>query len=211
MKKCFEFIVLIGAVFLLIGCKEYKYNPGRDTLAYFGDEAKYQIWRIEPYQLEDMENNEIIEEGVYSYKRKGDKVYIIGMEGYTVINLNNYEYNQSKELEAFHKNDVEVFESNKFKEVSDREYIKVPIENIIDNSGNYTDKCYFLMGYNKKDNVSKEYLQTNENILREKIRIYFIENSVEDNEVDEKLMNYINKEIPELKLKIIRIYGTWGK
>ena len=97
MRKCFGFIVLIGAIFLLIGCKEYKYNPGRDTLAYFGNEAKYQIWRIEPYPLEDMESKEIIDDGVYRYAKNEDNVYIIGMEGYTVINLNKNEYKQSKE------------------------------------------------------------------------------------------------------------------
>ena len=125
MRKCFGFIVLIGAIFLLIGCKEYKYNPGRDTLAYFGNEAKYQIWRIEPYPLEDMESKEIIDDGVYRYAKNEDNVYIIGMEGYTVINLN--------------ESDIEVFESNKFKEVSDKEYIKLPIEKFIDNRGYYIE------------------------------------------------------------------------
>lgn len=139
MRKCFGFIVLIGAIFLLIGCKEYKYNPGRDTLAYFGNEAKYQIWRIELYPLEDMESKEIIDDGVYRYAKNEDNVYIIGMEGYTVINLNKNEYKQSKELETFNESDIEVFESNKFKEVSDKEYIKLPIEKFIDNRGYYIE------------------------------------------------------------------------
>ena len=61
------------------------------------------------------------------------------MEGYTVINLNKNEYKQSKELETFNESDIEVFESNKFKEVSDKEYIKLPIEKFIDNRGYYIE------------------------------------------------------------------------
>lgn len=92
------------------------YISGRDTIKSFGS-GRYQIIGTNHYDndikvLIDLKDEKTIESYIYNYyeRETSNNVYIIGENGYSVLNYKKEEYKQSKNLNEFNKKDQEIFE-----------------------------------------------------------------------------------------------------
>lgn len=201
-KYIFASIVLF--IFLLTGCKSYKYEPGRDTLAHFGADAKYQIWRIPPYRLENLETNKIIEPVVQKYYEKGEYAYFVGMKGYTVINLNTGEIKQSKDINSFIENHKDIFNNKNFKKIYDEEFVELTLS-IFTTDKNYTfNGGQLYLGYSPSDTVTKDFLYSNkDDVINKTFNEWFAnhEDSWINDGMCENLRNYLNEKIPQISIK----------
>lgn len=92
MKSNVIFFSLLFVISCLYGCKEMKYNSGRDTIESFGN-GRFQIIRVdgERKTLYDLEKQRTIVYKAVNWKKSKDYVYIL--EGrnstFVVLNLEN--------------------------------------------------------------------------------------------------------------------------
>lgn len=131
MKKIIIVIVSIFALFFILGhlfffFMDNKYIIGRDTVESFGN-GRYQIIRIsidkdvkERNTLYDLKENTTIESDIYMFhhNKKNSTVYIIGINGYTVLKYGEEGYKQSKSLQDFTDEENSLFISCSYNTVN---------------------------------------------------------------------------------------------
>lgn len=93
------------------------YLIGRDTVQSFGN-GRYQIIQL-PLDTEfkkrnilsDLKENTTIESEIYVFyhDKKDSVVYIIGINGYTILKYKEEKYQQSKTLQDFTKEEQSIF------------------------------------------------------------------------------------------------------
>lgn len=113
----FVILILIGTVFSFTSCQELKYSPGRDTYELFGD-GTYQILCApdKTYVLHDCDNSNNIEEYIYRYRKISPLVYVVGKNGYTILNYETGIIEQKSDINDFSDKDREIFQKEtKFK------------------------------------------------------------------------------------------------
>lgn len=124
MKRVYILIFVIIYALATCGClhaDSEKYSYGRDTVVRVG-EGRFDICRFgdvnnERYGVVDVDTQENIEDNVskyYDYKRVG-KLYLIGDNGYTVIDYENTKtYEQHTNLYEFSASDQKIFNDKRF-------------------------------------------------------------------------------------------------
>lgn len=121
-------IFIISVVF--VACEgEGEYPEGRDVVKSFGD-GRYGIARMlrwfeeeknDPenkmiYTLRDRKEQETIEPDVDKYLEKGSKVYVIGENGYTVLDYKTGEIENYKDTSELPEEYSQIFDKqSKFK------------------------------------------------------------------------------------------------
>jgi len=86
------------------------YTPGKDTYESFGN-GRFQIIssNSEELYLIDLKDGKTIESDIRNYYKVDNKVYIIGIDGYCILNYAKEEYKQSKELKDFTEDEQKAF------------------------------------------------------------------------------------------------------
>jgi hypothetical protein len=104
MLLCFTIIVGLS------GCyNDYKYKPGKDTVAIFGD-GKFQILSgPTSNSLTNYEADLNIEYIVYKYKEIKPLVYVIGESGYTILNYKTGQIRRYKKLKEIEDPEQQIF------------------------------------------------------------------------------------------------------
>lgn len=125
MKKVSKIILIIPIIIIIIciittSCLK-SYPIGKDTLIQF-DNGRYQILRSGPTTKKlffyDMQQNKNIETDVYKYCEIKPNIYIVGEQGYTVLNYKTGKVEQSENLASFSKQEIEIFKNvKKFKNI----------------------------------------------------------------------------------------------
>lgn len=124
LKLTIILILITCMCLILVACEKPKYPSGRDTFESFGD-GTYQIYRgyiyidqsddskseTRVYSLENNDSNETIENSVAYYLEIKQNIYIIGSEGYTVVNYESDEIIQETLLENIPKEHKVIFEN----------------------------------------------------------------------------------------------------
>lgn len=111
--------IFIGTFFTIMSCQKLKYSPGRDTYELFGD-GTYQIL-VGPYQiysLYEYGNINAIEDDIYRYRKISSLLYVVGKNGYTILNYETGITEQNSDIKKFSNNDQEMFrKEEKFKKL----------------------------------------------------------------------------------------------
>lgn len=204
-------LLVIGLVLItgyrIVNWHEPKYMGGRDTLDKFGEDNEYQIWRIPPYRLDDMESEKTIESIVYRYYEKGKSLYVEGISGYSVIDIKNHEISHYDGYGNLPKEYLEVFENKNFKEVQKVRFKRIECKDIVDKNGGVIGNDEFYLGYDKDDEATKVFLEENSQAISDEIRNYYkyeFNGSLDEFGKTELLINYImkkfNMDIKEIHL-----------
>lgn len=91
-----------------------KYARGKDTVAFFGD-GTIQIYNLTD-QRKVLRNNEIgeeIEPDVFMYFVANNDVYVVGANGYTIVNYSTGKVKQNGVLENFTPAEINIFKNKK--------------------------------------------------------------------------------------------------
>ena len=113
MSRKISIILILLSIIILQGCTSYKFTPGKDTIAYFGNDARYQILSVGTYGLADLQEQKNIESDVYRYYEDKPNVYVVGIQGYTILNYDTSEIKHSIELKDFSDAEVKIFNSER--------------------------------------------------------------------------------------------------
>lgn len=102
MKK--SKLIILMLLFLTIACG--KYAEGKDTVESFGDGALQILKWFDPiegksYSLQNLENHKSIEMYIEKYKIKNNRLFLVGRNGYTVVEISSKKYLSSKHLSDF--------------------------------------------------------------------------------------------------------------
>lgn len=102
---------------LLLIISDDDYSIGKDTIESFGN-GRYQIIRFYDENrninktLYDLKENETIESNIYTYSERliDNTVYIVGEDGYCILNYEKEEYIQSNDLSDFSYEQQKIFD-----------------------------------------------------------------------------------------------------
>lgn len=203
-NKKFMLVAVLMFTFLLGGCTSSKYAPGRDTLACFGDDAKYQIWRVPPYTLENLETDQIIEPVVQKYYKKGKYAYFVGLKGYTVIELDSEEIQQGKNIDLFSEQHKDVFYNKNFKKIQEEEFIELTLDRFTTENQYVFLSGQLYLGYSPTDAVTKDFLTSNKNdIINKTFKEWFAshEESWMNAHGKDDFQEYLNERFPEVSIE----------
>ncbi|GMB07384.1 hypothetical protein [Thermolongibacillus altinsuensis] len=122
MKKLMISLLITVTLISLFVCqsKDYKYEPGKDTVDIFGD-GTYQILRIvdenlkEHKSLYNNEKQESIIENVLNYKEHKSLLYVVGDDKYTIVNYIANKVKQYDDMKSIPKSDKGIFKELKAK------------------------------------------------------------------------------------------------
>jgi hypothetical protein len=103
-------IILIYLLYFIIILSDNNYTSGRDTIESFGN-GRFQIIRIsnEKKELSDLKELKTIESDIQVYYQTENRVYIIGNNGYCILNCSEENYKQSKDLSDFAIEEQQIF------------------------------------------------------------------------------------------------------
>jgi hypothetical protein len=122
LKKLMISLLITVTLISLFVCqsKDYKYEPGKDTVDIFGD-GTYQILRIvdenlkEHKSLYNNEKQESIIENVLNYKEHKSLLYVVGDDKYTIVNYIANKVKQYDDMKSIPKSDKGIFKELKAK------------------------------------------------------------------------------------------------
>lgn len=106
-------IYLVSYLYTIIWGENIKYPSGFDTVRSFGD-GTYQIVRNNDKSMCLLNSNfhsGRIENKIYKYEVKGDRIYVCGAIGYTIINYKANELKQYLTFQGYDKNMIEQYKS----------------------------------------------------------------------------------------------------
>ncbi len=132
MKKI-VFIFIMYICLIIMGCrmKDYKYPVGKDSFVVVGD-GRFQILSgPTDYALYDQTKDDPLIETIISYYDNGEnKLYVRGKQKYVIANYDNNTYDKynKKNLDKMPQKELEVFQSDKMREVPE-------IETFVNNNG----------------------------------------------------------------------------
>lgn len=187
-------VLLLTVTYRIVSWHEPKYMSGRDTLDKFGKDNEYQMWRIPPYRLEDMENKKDIEDIVYRYYESRNLLYVEGFSGYYVIDVKNHKISNYHGEGDIPKEHLEIFKNKKFKEVQTIRFKKIECKDIVEKNGGAIGSNQFYLGYDKYDESTKEVLEENSQAISNCIRDYYkyeFDGSINQFSKTDLLVNYI--------------------
>ncbi len=120
-------IVIISFVIIahiLLYLLKDPYLNGRDTVESFGD-GRYQIIRVtdenhqESLLLVDLKTDVTLETQIYNKKEINNIVYLVSANGYCVLDYKNGTLKQSKYLEDFNEDDINIFNQIRYTKMLD--------------------------------------------------------------------------------------------
>ncbi|WP_461206735.1 hypothetical protein [Clostridium sp. DL1XJH146] len=216
MKNKYLISLLAILIFLLSGCENYKYPPGRDTRDYWGCDAEYQII----YEgLCNNKDDSIIEPVIHKYYTSGYYVYITGSKGYTILNWKTGEIKQNFDLNLFTDGEKEIFSNNSATIITEEEYLEFKLDNFTNKNGFQFTEIVICLGYSPEDTKTKDFLLTNKDEIINKTIYEWFDNNYDATKLDDtpeylqgQLADYLMIEIPDISIqKTIMRYGiSWS-